>query len=552
MSHTSAGVVQEGEAIVGASLEDMDRPGRQGYMGTPETLLQQTLVVSQALDKFKAGFEKFEENNEDAEELICSVCPLAHVVSQLMAAGKGVSQVSPNIELGDELASACRLLGTESLALLKSLKTEGGGAACGNEMRARLDAVHASLEAVARASGGLSNSLGEADTQKLGDLLEDELAQMDRAIDEAAQRIQDMLNKSREGDSGIKLEVNSKILDACTGLMQAIRELVKSSKHLQEEIVAKEKGSASKKEFYSRNHRWTEGLISAAKVVGLGAKFLVDAADRVVSSGGGKFEELVVASQEIAGATAQLVVASRVKADRGSARLAALGAASKGVSQATGNVVATAKACAHLVEDSEVLDFSRITLHQAKRLEMESQVRVLELESSLERERVQLAALRKRHYHLAGASEGWDDAPELFSVAILRVLCRVASRSGYLRHRILCSRCHGSAICAIAGARWCEEAWEVYDPDDGEESCHNQANREWTFAARCRWMTVDAGWRSSLSSDDNDDRPQPSEIANAVTILSSVYSDDVTLAQIRANQIASKRSLRQGSIKDFF
>ncbi|XP_075739955.1 huntingtin-interacting protein 1-like [Rhipicephalus microplus] len=407
-----AGVVQEGEAIVGASLEEMDRPGRQGYMGTPETLLQQTLVVSQALDKIKAGFEKFEENNEDAEELVCSVCPLAHVVSQLMAAGKGVSQVSPNIELGDELASACRLLGTESLALLKSLKTEGGGAACGNEMRARLDAVHASLEAVARASGGLSNSLGEADTQKLGDLLEDELAQMDRAIDEAAQRIQDMLNKSREGDSGIKLEVNSKILDACTGLMQAIRELVKSSKHLQEEIVAKEKGSASKKEFYSRNHRWTEGLISAAKVVGLGAKFLVDAADRVVSSGGGKFEELVVASQEIAGATAQLVVASRVKADRGSARLAALGAASKGVSQATGNVVATAKACAHLVEDSEVLDFSRITLHQAKRLEMESQVRVLELESSLERERVQLAALRKRHYHLAGASEGWDDAPE--------------------------------------------------------------------------------------------------------------------------------------------
>lgn len=134
---------------------------------------------------------------------------------------------------------------------------------------------------------------------------------------------------------------------------------------------------------------------------------------------------------------------------------------------------------------------------------------------------------------------------QLFSVAILHVLCRVASRrcvlrSGYLRHRILCSRCHGSAICAIAGARWCEEAWEVYDPDDGEESCHNQANREWTFAARCRRMTVDAGWRSAA------------EIANAVTILSSVYGDDVTLAQIRANQIASKRSLRQGSIKDFF
>lgn len=407
LMHILAGLVQEAEAIVGTSLEDLDRPGRPGYMGTPETLLQQTLVVSQALDKLKAGFRKFEASTEDAEELMNSVCPLAHVVAQLLVAGKGVSQSSPNIELGDELASACRNLGVETLALLKSLRPEGGEAVYGH-----VSTVHASLEGVARASGALSSSLGEADTQKLGDLLEEELAQMDQAIDEAAQRIQDMLNKSREGDSGIKLEVNGKILDACTGLMQAIRELVRSSKHLQEEIVSKEKGSASKKEFYSRNHRWAEGLISAAKVVGLGAKFLVDAADRVVSSSGGKFEELVVASQEIAGATAQLVVASRVKADRGSARLAALGVASRGVSQATGSVVATAKACAHLVEDSEVLDFSRITLHQAKRLEMESQVRVLELESSLERERLRLAGLRKRHYHLAGASEGWDNVPE--------------------------------------------------------------------------------------------------------------------------------------------
>lgn len=58
----------------------------------------------------------------------------------------------------------------------------------------------------------------------------------------------------------------------------------------------------------------------------------------------------------------------------------------------------------------------------------------------------------------------------------------------------------------------------------------------------------------SGSDDDDDDRPQPSaaEIANAVTLLSSVYGDDVTLAQIQTNLIASKRTMRQGSIKDFF
>ena len=36
------------------------------------------------------------------------------------------------------------------------------------------------------------------------------------------------------------------------------------------------------------------------------------------------------------------------------------------------------------------------------------QVKVLEYESDLEKERVRLAELRKKHYQLAGESEGWE------------------------------------------------------------------------------------------------------------------------------------------------
>lgn len=39
---------------------------------------------------------------------------------------------------------------------------------------------------------------------------------------------------------------------------------------------------------------------------------------------------------------------------------------------------------------------------------MDSQVRVLELESSLQQERQRLAALRRQHYQLAGEAEGWE------------------------------------------------------------------------------------------------------------------------------------------------
>lgn len=50
-----------------------------------------------------------------------------------------------------------------------------------------------------------------------------------------------MLDKSRAADSGVKLEVNGKILDSCTDLMMAIRNLVKKSRFLQTEIVAQGK-----------------------------------------------------------------------------------------------------------------------------------------------------------------------------------------------------------------------------------------------------------------------------------------------------------------------
>jgi huntingtin interacting protein 1 len=85
-----------------------------------------------------------------------------------------------------------------------------------------------------------------------------------------------------------------------------------------------------------------------------------------------------------------------------------LSSSSKKVSEATGNVVATAKTCSALIEDTDDMDFSKLSLHQAKRLEMESQVRLLELESLLTKERTKLSSLRRQHYHLAGASEGWD------------------------------------------------------------------------------------------------------------------------------------------------
>lgn len=74
-------------------------------------------------------------------------------------------------------------------------------------------------------------------TEDLGDMVDEELASTAQAVEAAALRIQEMLRKSREDDTGVKLEVNERLLDSCTGLMKSIKILIARSKDLQSEIV---------------------------------------------------------------------------------------------------------------------------------------------------------------------------------------------------------------------------------------------------------------------------------------------------------------------------
>lgn len=80
-----------------------------------------------------------------------------------------------------------------------------------------------------------------------------------------------MLAASRAGDSGVKLEVNGKILDACTTLMAAVKLLVQDARALQNELG----DPKTRQKMYRNNPQWSEGLISAAKAVVFAAKLLV-------------------------------------------------------------------------------------------------------------------------------------------------------------------------------------------------------------------------------------------------------------------------------------
>jgi huntingtin interacting protein 1 len=116
-------------------------------------------------------------------------------------------------------------------------------------------------------------------------------------------------------------------------------------------------------------------------------------------SGHGKLTELSAAANEIAAANTQLVVASRVKANRDSEKLKLLENAAKQVNQCVSNVVEASRVCAELIDQqADDIDISTLSLHQTKKLELETQVKLLELEQELNKERSRLGLLRRTHY----------------------------------------------------------------------------------------------------------------------------------------------------------
>lgn len=108
------------------------------------------------------------------------------------------------------------------------------------EVTSGIDGVREKLQTITAMIHDLSKKTDG--TEIIADIIETELSSMDKAIEEASLSIEKLLSQSRASDSGIKLEVNEKILDACTALMNSIRILVQKSRALQAEIVALGRG----------------------------------------------------------------------------------------------------------------------------------------------------------------------------------------------------------------------------------------------------------------------------------------------------------------------
>ena len=121
-----------------------------------------------------------------------------------------------------------------------------------------------------------------------------------------------MLEAKANEASKPNIDVDLKIIDSVQQLLMSVQAMIKNARLLQKEITQESASNVMpneptfSKEHYKKNEKWSEGLTSAAKDIGGGANVLVEAANDVINNEG-KFEELIAASQEIAGSTAQVI-----------------------------------------------------------------------------------------------------------------------------------------------------------------------------------------------------------------------------------------------------
>lgn len=381
-------VLQAGVVRVDDALYELDSSMQAGNQNaSPSFVLSQIEKAASSAMEFATSFNNFiaDGPNSTHAELIKSINVFAGAMADVCTNTKGLTRLATDDKKTDSLMNGARQSAQSTVQFfrgLMSFRLEGMDELqktdvvinSSTDVQMNLQKLNKLVEAFAPGFGKLTNNKGD-----LGDLVDSELSKAADAIAAAAARLMKLRNKPRDGYSTYELKVHDSILDAATAITNAIAELIKAAALTQQEIVQAGRGSSSRTAFYKKNNRWTEGLISAAKAVASSTNTLIETADGVLSNRNSP-EQLIVASNEVAASTAQLVAASRVKAGFMSKSQDRLEQASKAVGVACRSLVRQVQ---ELIkergQEDEQVDYSKLGSHEFKVREMEQQVRCLRI-----------------------------------------------------------------------------------------------------------------------------------------------------------------------------
>uniref|UniRef100_A0A6Q2Z0B7 Talin 2a n=1 Tax=Esox lucius TaxID=8010 RepID=A0A6Q2Z0B7_ESOLU len=153
--------------------------------------------------------------------------------------------------------------------------------------------------------------------------------------------------------------------------------------------------------------QWSQGLISAARMVAAATSNLCEAANASVQ-GHASEEKLISSAKQVAASTAQLLVACKVKADQDSEAMRRLQAAGNAVKRASDNLVRAAqKAAFDKADDDRVVVKTKFVGGIAQIIA--AQEEMLRKERELEEARKKLAQIRQQQYKFLPSELRKDD-----------------------------------------------------------------------------------------------------------------------------------------------
>lgn len=184
------------------------------------------------------------------------------------------------------------------------------------------------------------------------------------------------------------------ILEAAKSIMAASSALVRAANAAQRELI--DQGKVAKRPLQSSDDgQWSEGLISAARLVAAATHSLVEAAQNLVQ-GVGTEEMLISSAKQVASSTAQLLIACKVKSDPNSESGRRLQTAGNAVIKSTDNLVRAAQQAIE-GEEEHTLRLNR-NMVDGMAQEINARSEVLKMEKQLEEARNKLTAIRKGKY----------------------------------------------------------------------------------------------------------------------------------------------------------
>jgi len=174
---------------------------------------------------------------------------------------------------------------------------------------------------------------------------------------------------------------------------------------VQREIILKAGPVKSNDDMYFNDGTWSEGLVSAARLVASATQDLCESANEAAKGGSNSRDKVIVAAKTVSATTAQLLTSAVAKADSQSQAQIRLKAAGKAVSNATNQLVKASEESKVFTETDEMSNTlmdekSEMSETSSKVMEMEAQMSILKMEKELEKARSKLANVRKGKYEM--------------------------------------------------------------------------------------------------------------------------------------------------------